>query len=97
MTVRVQQWLRDSKGAWQSGSVELIVPGPSAAGFREWYADAMSKGWEVDLRAGQPRALHESSRARQHRGDGEHRRNRAALAHLLPQPAGKCAASLRMG
>ncbi len=54
MTVRVQQWLRDSKGAWQSGSVELIVPGPSAAGFREWYADAMSKGWEVDLRAGHP-------------------------------------------
>ncbi len=54
MTGRVQQWLRASGGAWQCGSVELIVPGPSAAGFREWYADAMSKGWEVDLRAGHP-------------------------------------------
>ena len=54
MTARVQQWLRASMGTWQSGSVELIVPGPSAIGFREWYADAMSKSWEVDLRAGHP-------------------------------------------
>ena len=54
MKAQVQQWLRDSAGAWQSGSVELIVPGPSAGAFRQWYADAMSHGWEIELRAGHP-------------------------------------------
>ena len=54
MTARVQQWLRESKGAWQSGSVELIVPGPTATDFRTWYAEAMSQGWELDLWAGHP-------------------------------------------
>jgi hypothetical protein len=54
MTGRVRGWLQASEGAWQTGSVELIVPGPSATIFRQWYADAMSQGWEVELRAGHP-------------------------------------------
>ena len=53
-TTCVQNWMGASNGAWQSGSVELIVPGPSAAVFRQWYADAMTQGWELELRAGHP-------------------------------------------
>ncbi len=54
MTTCVRDWVKASNGAWQGGSVELIVPGPSAASFRQWYADAMTKGWELELRAGHP-------------------------------------------
>ena len=54
MTARVQDWLNASEGAWQTGSVELIVPGPSATAFRQWYADALAQGWEAELRAGHP-------------------------------------------
>ena len=53
-TAMVQGWSKASGGAWQTGSVELIVPGPSAAVFRQWYADAMPQGWELALRAGHP-------------------------------------------
>ena len=54
MTTRVQAWLETSGGAWRTGSVELVVPGPSATAFRQWYADALSQDWEVELRAGHP-------------------------------------------
>ena len=54
MTARVRGWVRDSHGAWQTGSVELILPGPNAAAFRAWYAEAMANQWEQELRAGHP-------------------------------------------
>jgi hypothetical protein len=54
MTARMRDWVKASAGAWQTGAVELIVPGPSASGFRQWYANAMSESWEVELRAGHP-------------------------------------------
>lgn len=54
MTAQVQGWVEASNGAWQSGSVELVLPGPSAAAFRAWYAEAMAKSWETQLRAGHP-------------------------------------------
>ena len=54
MTARVRGWVQASGGAWQTGSVELILPGPSAAVFRAWYAEAMANQWEEQLRAGHP-------------------------------------------
>ena len=47
-------WIKASEGAWQTGSIELIVPGPSAAVFRTWYSDALANSWETELRAGHP-------------------------------------------
>ena len=54
MTAQVQGWVRASGGAWQTGSVELILPGPSAEEFRAWYDRAMANAWEPKLRAGHP-------------------------------------------
>lgn len=53
-TAKVRGWVEASDGAWQSASVKLIVPGPSAAAFQAWYVTAMSEGREVELRAGHP-------------------------------------------
>ena len=54
MTARVRGWVETSGGAWQSGSLELVVPGPSAKAFQGWYADAMARSREAELRAGHP-------------------------------------------
>lgn len=54
MTAKVRDWVEASDGAWQSASVKLIVPGPSAAAFQAWYVTAMAEGREVELRAGHP-------------------------------------------
>jgi hypothetical protein len=54
MTAKVRGWVKASAGAWQSGSVKLIVPGPSARAFQEWYISAMAEGREAELRAGHP-------------------------------------------
>jgi hypothetical protein len=54
MTARVRGWVQTSGGTWQHGSVELIVPEPSAKIFYQWYASAISNDWELDLRAGHP-------------------------------------------
>lgn len=54
MTARVRGWVQASDGAWQSGSVRLHVPGPSAKAFQAWYASAMANAREAELRAGHP-------------------------------------------
>ena len=54
MTAKVRGWVEASGGAWQSASVKLIVPGPSAAAFQAWYVTAMAEGREAELRAGHP-------------------------------------------
>ncbi len=54
MTARVRGWVQEADGAWQTGSVELVLPGPSAAVFRAWYAAAMANQWEEQLRSGHP-------------------------------------------
>ena len=54
MAARVHGWVQASDGAWQTGSIELILPGPNAAAFRAWYAEAMANRWEQELRAGHP-------------------------------------------
>ncbi len=54
MTAKVRGWVKGSDGAWQSGSVKLIVPGPSARAFQDWYVSAMAEGREAELRAGHP-------------------------------------------
>ena len=54
MTAQVRGWVEASGGAWRSGSVELLVPGPTAAAFQDWYVNAMAEGREAELRAGHP-------------------------------------------
>ena len=54
MAAQVRGWVEASGGAWQSGSVELLVPGPTAAAFQDWYVNAMAEGREAELRAGHP-------------------------------------------
>jgi len=54
MTAQVRDWVEASDGAWQSGSLKLTVPGPSARVFQAWYVNAMAEGHEAELRAGHP-------------------------------------------
>ena len=54
MTAQVRAWVQASGGAWQTGCVELIVPGPSAPEFHAWYDAAMADAREPELRAGHP-------------------------------------------
>ncbi len=51
---QARAWVQASDGAWQTGSVELIVPGPSAQEFRAWYDGAMANAREPELRSGHP-------------------------------------------
>ena len=54
MRATVRGWVEISGGAWQTASLELTVPGPSAREFQDWYVDAMARGREAELRAGHP-------------------------------------------
>ena len=54
MRATVRGWVEASGGAWQTASLELTVPGPSAQEFQDWYVDAMARGREAELRAGHP-------------------------------------------
>ena len=54
MTRRVAKWVEASEGRWQTDFAELIVPGPSAASFHQWYNEAMGERREAMLRAGHP-------------------------------------------
>ena len=54
MTSQVQAWMRESAGAWQSASMELVVSGPPAAAFKQWYADLFARDRQEILRAGHP-------------------------------------------
>ena len=54
MAAEVRGWVQVSHGAWQGASIQLIVPGPSARAFQDWYVAAMAGGREAELRAGHP-------------------------------------------
>ena len=54
MAAQVRSWVEASRGMWQSGSMHLTVPGPSAQAFQDWYVAAMAGGREAELRAGHP-------------------------------------------
>ena len=54
MAATVQAWAQRSAGAWQSASMELVVPGPPAAKFRSWYTGLYARDREKVLRAGHP-------------------------------------------
>ena len=54
MTARVRDWVAASGGQWQTGVTELIVPGPTANAFHQWYDRAMAERRETVLRAGHP-------------------------------------------
>ncbi len=54
MQAKVRGWVEASEGAWRSASVCLVVPGPSAEAFQQWYVDAMANAREAELRAGHP-------------------------------------------
>lgn len=54
MTARVRDWVAASSGQWQTGVTELIVPGPPANAFHQWYDRAMAERRETVLRAGHP-------------------------------------------
>ena len=51
----MRDWVEASGGAWQSGSLELTVPGPGAEAFQDWYTRIMATtAREAELRAGHP-------------------------------------------
>ena len=54
MAAQVRGWVEASRGMWQSGSMHLTVPGPSARAFQDWYVAAMTGAREAELRAGHP-------------------------------------------
>ncbi|AME26937.1 hypothetical protein [Burkholderia sp. PAMC 26561] len=54
MHAQVRQWVQASSGQWRTASVELIVPGPGAHSFQDWYVEAMANKREAELRAGHP-------------------------------------------
>ncbi len=54
MQTTVRQWVEASRGKWRSATLRLVVPGPTAEEFQEWYVDAMARKREADLRAGHP-------------------------------------------
>ena len=54
MTDQVRGWVEASDGAWQTGSVDLIVPGPRAEVFHAWYTRAITNSRERELREGHP-------------------------------------------
>ena len=54
MTALVRGWVQASGGSWQTDFVELIVPGPSAEAFHDWYTTALANSREAELRAGHP-------------------------------------------
>lgn len=51
---RVRGWVAASGGAWKSGTVEVIVPGPGARAFHAWFMEAMRHDRQVELRAAHP-------------------------------------------
>ena len=54
MQARVRGWAEASEGAWRSALLRLVVPGPEAQAFQQWYARAMADAREAELRAGHP-------------------------------------------
>ena len=54
ITARVRGWVEASGGRWRTGVAELVVPGPSATDFHQWYERAMAERRKTVLRAGHP-------------------------------------------
>ena len=51
---RIAAWARASNGAWRTGVLELVVPGPSASAFHRFFMTMMQENRQGDLRAGHP-------------------------------------------
>lgn len=51
---RNREWVKASNGRWKWGSLELVVPGPGAAAFHEYFMTMMKEDRELELRAGHP-------------------------------------------
>lgn len=52
--VRTREWVEASGGRWKWGSLELVVPGPSAAAFHGYFMTMMKEDRQPALRAGHP-------------------------------------------
>lgn len=53
-TDRTTAWARESDGRWQTGVLELVVPGPDAKTFHGWFMAMMRDDRQADLRAAHP-------------------------------------------
>ena len=51
---QIAAWARLSDGAWQTGVLELVVPGPSAKAFHTFFMTMMKENRQDELRAGHP-------------------------------------------
>lgn len=51
---RTKAWVDASGGDWRSGSLELIVPGPSAKAFHGFFMHLMRDDMQMELRAAHP-------------------------------------------
>ena len=51
---RNRAWVEASSGRWKSGSLELVVPGPTAAAFHGYFMTMMKEDRQPELRAGHP-------------------------------------------
>lgn len=51
---RTAEWVRASNGAWRSGVLELVVPGPSAKAFHGFFMAMMKEDRQSELRAAHP-------------------------------------------
>lgn len=51
---RTAEWARQSGGAWRSGVLELVVPGPSAKAFHGFFMTMMKENRQDELRAAHP-------------------------------------------
>ena len=51
---RTAAWVRASDGAWRSGVLELVVPGPSAKAFHGFFMTMMKEDRQGELRAAHP-------------------------------------------
>ena len=53
-TDRTTRWAEESNGAWQSGRLELVVPGPDAKTFHAFFMGMMANDRQAELRAAHP-------------------------------------------
>jgi hypothetical protein len=51
---RTTAWVEVADGQWRSGSLELVVPGPSAEAFHGFFMHLMRDDMQMELRAAHP-------------------------------------------
>lgn len=51
---RTSEWARLSEGGFQTGVLELVVPGPNAHAFHRFFMQMMKENGQSDLRAAHP-------------------------------------------